>query len=82
MVRISTYRYGPRIIDLDLLLDKDWVFESDLLSIPHPKVNERLFVVAPLLELAPELVNPRCNLSFQTIKNMNASKYSRCEKVR
>jgi 2-amino-4-hydroxy-6-hydroxymethyldihydropteridine diphosphokinase len=81
MGRVKTYRYGPRIIDLDLLLYKDWVFESESLIIPHPKMNERLFVIAPLVELAPELIHPRCKLSMKEISVINSSKFSRCEKV-
>ncbi|HBF38223.1 MAG TPA: 2-amino-4-hydroxy-6-hydroxymethyldihydropteridine diphosphokinase [Firmicutes bacterium] len=81
MGRVPIYRYGPRIIDLDLLIYKDWVFESDSLIIPHPKMNERLFVIAPLFELAPELIHPRCNLSIGAIMKKNSSKFSRCEKV-
>ncbi len=81
MGRVETYRYGPRIIDLDLLLYKDWVLESESLIIPHPKMTERLFVMAPLLELDPELIHPRYNLSIQKIMSKNSSKFSRCEKV-
>ena len=81
MGRVKTYRYGPRIIDLDLLLYKNWVFESESLTIPHLKMTERLFVMAPLLELAPELIHPRNNLSFQKILELNSSKYSHCIRV-
>ncbi len=81
MGRVKTCRYGPRIIDLDLLLYKDWVFESESLIIPHHKMNERAFVIEPLLELAPEVIHPRCNLSIQEIMLNNSTKFSRCEKV-
>jgi 2-amino-4-hydroxy-6-hydroxymethyldihydropteridine diphosphokinase len=81
MGRVSTYRYGPRIIDLDLLLYKNWVFESQSLTIPHPKMTERLFVLEPLLEIAPNLVHPRFNLPIWEIMTMNSSKFSHCERV-
>ncbi len=81
MGRVKTYRYGPRIIDLDLLLYKDWVYESESLIIPHPKMNERAFVIKPLLELAPEVIHPRCKLSIGEIMLIHSAKFSRCEKV-
>lgn len=79
MGRVSTYRYGPRIIDLDLLFYKNWVFENESLTIPHAKIAERLFVLAPLLELDPALIHPRLNLSLQQILTINSAKFSRCE---
>ncbi|HBE80700.1 MAG TPA: 2-amino-4-hydroxy-6-hydroxymethyldihydropteridine diphosphokinase [Firmicutes bacterium] len=82
MGRVHTYRYGPRIIDLDLLLFKNWVFESDSLIIPHPKIEERLFVLAPLLELDPALFHPRFNRSFRQILDDNQPRLSRCEIVK
>jgi 2-amino-4-hydroxy-6-hydroxymethyldihydropteridine diphosphokinase len=81
MGRVSTYRYGPRIIDLDLLLYKNWVFENELLTVPHVKIIERLFVLAPLLELDPTLIHPRLNLPLQQILAINSPKFSRCEIV-
>jgi len=49
-------RHGPRPLDIDVLLLGDLVFESERLSIPHREVLTRRFVMAPLLELAPELI--------------------------
>lgn len=51
-------RYGPRSIDLDILLYGEEAFERDSLIIPHPKLGERDFVIYPLLEIAPHLVLP------------------------
>lgn len=51
-------RWGPRPIDLDLLLFDDLVVDSPELVLPHPRMAERPFVLAPLAELAPELVHP------------------------
>ena len=56
--RIERVRNGPRIIDLDILFYGDEVVGEDGLEIPHPRLHERLFVLAPLNELAPELVHP------------------------
>ena len=51
-------RYGPRTIDLDLLLYGDERLDEPGLVVPHPGLHERAFVLGPLAELAPELVVP------------------------
>ena len=51
-------RYGPRTIDLDLLLYGDEVVEEPGLTVPHPRLHERAFALEPLLELDPGLVVP------------------------
>lgn len=51
-------RWGPRAIDLDLLLYGDLVLDEPGLTVPHPYLHERLFVLAPLAELAPGLEIP------------------------
>jgi 2-amino-4-hydroxy-6-hydroxymethyldihydropteridine diphosphokinase len=51
-------RWGPRTIDLDLLLYGDEVIDEPGLTLPHPRLAERRFVLEPLHELAPELVLP------------------------
>lgn len=48
-------RWGPRTIDLDILLYNQDEFETENLVIPHPRMHERAFVLVPLLELDPEL---------------------------
>jgi 2-amino-4-hydroxy-6-hydroxymethyldihydropteridine diphosphokinase len=51
-------RFGPRTIDLDLLLYGDRVVDEPGLAVPHPRLGERLFVLEPLAELAPSLEIP------------------------
>lgn len=51
-------RHGPRVIDVDLLLLGDLEHRSDRLTLPHPEVSSRRFVLVPLLELDPELILP------------------------
>jgi 2-amino-4-hydroxy-6-hydroxymethyldihydropteridine diphosphokinase len=51
-------RYGPRTIDLDLLLYGDLELDEPGLTVPHPRLHEREFVLEPLAELAPELLVP------------------------
>ena len=49
---------GPRVIDLDLILYGDKVSATDFLSLPHPRLHLRRFVLVPLAEIAPDLVHP------------------------
>jgi 2-amino-4-hydroxy-6-hydroxymethyldihydropteridine diphosphokinase len=49
---------GPRTIDLDLLLFKDHISNSDFLTLPHPRLHKRRFVLVPLAEIAPEVIHP------------------------
>ena len=51
-------RWGPRTIDLDLLLFGDERIETPRLTVPHPRIRERAFVLVPLVELSPELIIP------------------------
>jgi 2-amino-4-hydroxy-6-hydroxymethyldihydropteridine diphosphokinase len=54
----SEIRFGPRTIDLDLLLYGELELDEDGLTVPHPRLHERRFVLEPLAELAPGLVVP------------------------
>lgn len=58
MGRIRTLKLGPRIIDLDILQIDQTIMETPILHIPHPAMTERRFVLAPLAEIAPELLHP------------------------
>ena len=55
--RIRRERWGPRTLDVDVLLFGDLVIDDPALTIPHPRMRERRFVLDPLAELAPELVS-------------------------
>ena len=57
--RVPSARFGPRLIDLDLLFYDDQILDSPELELPHPRLQERPFVLAPLAEIAPELRHPR-----------------------
>ena len=56
--RASAPVKGPRTIDLDLLLMDDAVLQTDELTLPHPAMAERRFVLEPLAEIAPQMVHP------------------------
>jgi 2-amino-4-hydroxy-6-hydroxymethyldihydropteridine diphosphokinase len=56
--RIRQERWGPRTLDLDLLLYDDLILHTPTLEIPHPRMRERAFVLVPLAEIAPNWVDP------------------------
>lgn len=56
MKRVKTIRWGPRTIDVDILLYEGVTMDSPELTIPHPRMKERNFVMVPLLEIAPEIL--------------------------
>lgn len=56
--RQATYRNGPRVIDLDIVYFGQEVFETTELCIPHPRRLERIFVLQPLVDLAPGFIDP------------------------
>lgn len=58
MGRSKTEKWGPRIIDIDILLYADIVVKQQQLTLPHPYLTERDFVLAPLYDLNPDLVIP------------------------
>ena len=62
--RSREIRMGPRPIDLDILLCNAIIMDAPELTIPHPRLAERLFVLVPLLELAPDLCDPRTGAPY------------------
>ena len=58
MGRRKLVKWGPREIDIDVLMYGDLVMRSDALTIPHLLMHERMFVLAPLSEIAPDVVHP------------------------
>ena len=62
--RIREFRWGPRCIDLDILLYNDENIESEKLTVPHPRMHERGFVLVPLIELVPQGIHPLTGVSF------------------
>ncbi len=60
---LAAVRWGPRILDLDLLLYADHVLETAGLTLPHPHLHERAFVLVPLVEIAPDVQLPGIGLA-------------------
>lgn len=73
MGRTETVRYGPRVIDLDILLYDDLILQTERLEIPHPRLAERRFVLTPLNDIAPQVIHPLFKQSiYALLQNLNA----------
>ncbi len=70
MGRKTGSRWGPRIIDLDLLLFDDLIIQDEGLVVPHPLLHAREFVLLPLSEIAPDVVHPLINKKIIELKEM------------
>jgi len=71
--RVRTIKWGPRTIDLDVLLYDNIITSSEEIIIPHPRMHERLFVLKPLSDIAPFLIHPILNKRIKDIE-MEVSK--------
>jgi len=67
--RARPYPMAPRTLDVDLILYGTEVIEEDGLSVPHPRFRERDFVLRPLAEIAPDMIDPVTNMTIAEILN-------------
>ncbi|MGB5933914.1 MAG: 2-amino-4-hydroxy-6-hydroxymethyldihydropteridine diphosphokinase, partial [Anaerolineae bacterium] len=65
--RREDIRFGPRLIDIDILFYNSLILDSPDLIIPHPRLVERAFVLLPLREIAPELVHPLLRATIEEL---------------
>lgn len=70
MGRVRTIKWGPRIIDIDILFFDDEIIQDKNLAVPHPWISERMFVLEPLCEIAPNLVHPLERKPVATLKRI------------
>ena len=67
MGRTRNEKWGPRIIDLDILFYDDLIVQQEGLEIPHPGIPERSFVLAPMNEIAPDFIHPRLKKTIESL---------------
>ena len=67
--RTRGFRYSPRTLDLDVLLYDDLQHHEHGLTIPHPQMHKRAFVLTPLLEIAPECVIPGAGSAAEALRH-------------
>ena len=77
--RVRTVRWGPRTLDLDLLLYDDLVLDGPRLTLPHPRLHQRAFVVYPLYDIAPDLKIPGQGLLSELLKKIPQSTLARLD---
>ncbi len=65
--RVAAARWGPRLIDMDILFYNDLILNTPELTIPHPRLHERAFVLVPLADLARDLVHPVLGKSIREL---------------
>jgi 2-amino-4-hydroxy-6-hydroxymethyldihydropteridine diphosphokinase len=65
--RQTSFRNGPRLIDIDLIFYDHLVLNTPLLTLPHPRLHERGFVLLPLMDIAPEFVHPVLKKSIREL---------------
>jgi len=65
--RLSPMRWGPRTMDLDILLYGALIVQTLDLTLPHPRLHERLFALEPLVEIAPHIYHPLLKRSAQAL---------------
>jgi 2-amino-4-hydroxy-6-hydroxymethyldihydropteridine diphosphokinase len=67
--RSRPYPMAPRTLDADLILYGEEIINEDGLSVPHPRFREREFVLAPLAEIAPEMIDPVTSRTIADLLN-------------
>ena len=65
--RVRTRHWGPRVIDLDLLLYDDQIIDEPNLKVPHPDMENRAFVLQPLAAIAPQVVHPNLGQTIEML---------------
>ena len=62
-------RFGPRILDLDIIFYDQLVMKTPLLEIPHPRMHKRRFVLQPICDIDPDIVHPLLNIPLKSLLN-------------
>lgn len=78
-IRLNEMRWGPRVLDCDILLFGERRLQTANLTVPHPRMAERAFVLMPLAEIAPDLVIPDLGELSSLIQHLNNVSIARLE---
>jgi 2-amino-4-hydroxy-6-hydroxymethyldihydropteridine diphosphokinase len=62
-------RYGPRILDLDIIFFDDLIIDSERLVVPHPRMHRRRFVLKPICDIDPAIIHPVLKKDMQSLLN-------------
>ena len=81
MGRVRKEKYGPRLIDIDMLLFNNEIHNYHFLKLPHPEMQKRRFALLPLAEIAPDEIHPVINKTITELLNdckdeLEVKKYS------
>lgn len=79
--RTSEAHWGPRVLDIDLLLAEDIVIEGPELTLPHPRLHERQFALLPAAELAADWIHPRLQRSLAELATAIAPTTQPCRRL-
>ena len=69
MGRVREKKFGPRIIDIDILLFNQDIISTAIVKIPHPELQNRRFVLTPLVEIAPSMIHPALKKTIKELLN-------------
>jgi 2-amino-4-hydroxy-6-hydroxymethyldihydropteridine diphosphokinase len=67
--RVREEKWGPRLIDIDILFYGDALIDESELKVPHPELHKRRFTLEPLAEIAPDFIHPTLNKNIFQLKN-------------
>lgn len=75
MGRVRKFKWGPRVIDLDIIFFNNQIINEKDLVVPHPDMQNRFFVLKPLYEIAPDFIHPVLNISIsEMLKSLEGVK--------
>jgi 2-amino-4-hydroxy-6-hydroxymethyldihydropteridine diphosphokinase len=72
--KIDTIRFGPRILDLDIIFYEDMIVQAEELTIPHPRMHKRRFVLQPICDIDPYVLHPILGRQVQQLLSLLAEK--------
>jgi 2-amino-4-hydroxy-6-hydroxymethyldihydropteridine diphosphokinase len=75
----SDIHWGPRVLDLDILIFGEFEFHTGKLTVPHPGILQRPFVVVPLAEIAPDLILPNGIAATDMVRNLTCDELQRID---